>query len=366
MITTSKRDNLNDFSELSQHQQENSKKNKSEYLQNKVILDSLPRRLILELTNACNLSCKMCGRNAAHFKPNYMNPEVIGYFRQYLNIIEEITLMGWGEPTLHPEFKEIVSTLSECECRKYMCTNGMKLKEYAELLVTSNFDLLSVSIDGAKAKTNDTIRRGSSLKTVLEGIDKINKFKYAQSDLTYPYLSFVFCAMRSNIEELPALIKLAHDYRIERVKVVHLTAFSAQTEKEILWNEQQYICEIFNKASESAEEYSIELELPPIQGSDPAGDLPHSTCYSPWRDMFISSDLAFRPCMSTNQTLGTLNMNKTLEEQWNNNHYQDMRQRVNADNMPLQCRRCYQATFANWNKYKSYYQTGEEFSHEWK
>ncbi len=62
--------------ELTQIQKENSTLNLQEIEQGEIVLNSYPRRLVFELTNACNLNCVICGRNAADFKPTVFDMEV--------------------------------------------------------------------------------------------------------------------------------------------------------------------------------------------------------------------------------------------------------------------------------------------------
>lgn len=59
-------------------------------------MESYPRRLVFELTNACNLNCVMCGRNAADFKMTSFDMDVFRSFEPMMDTIEEVTLMGWG------------------------------------------------------------------------------------------------------------------------------------------------------------------------------------------------------------------------------------------------------------------------------
>ena len=54
---------------LTPERQQNSGKNQEEALKGALALESMPRRFVFELTNACNLRCKMCGRNSADFQP---------------------------------------------------------------------------------------------------------------------------------------------------------------------------------------------------------------------------------------------------------------------------------------------------------
>lgn len=60
------------------------------------------------MTNACNLNCVMCGRNAANFKGTMFHMDWFNYFEPMFDTVEEVTLMGWGEPTVHPNFEEML------------------------------------------------------------------------------------------------------------------------------------------------------------------------------------------------------------------------------------------------------------------
>lgn len=50
----------------------------------------------------------MCGRNAADFKPTVFDMDVFRSFEPLMDTVEEVTLMGWGEPTIHPHFNEML------------------------------------------------------------------------------------------------------------------------------------------------------------------------------------------------------------------------------------------------------------------
>ncbi|MBP5448389.1 MAG: hypothetical protein J6X95_09950, partial [Treponema sp.] len=115
--------------ELTSRQQANSDLNLKEIDSGATILKSYPRRLVLELTNACNLNCVMCGRNAADFKPTVFDMDVFHSLEPIMDDIEEVTLMGWGEPTIHAHFIEMLETINKHSARKYFCTNGMNLKK---------------------------------------------------------------------------------------------------------------------------------------------------------------------------------------------------------------------------------------------
>ena len=269
MILRAKTKNLFSGKELTEKQQNNSNKNMEELEAGKTILESYPRRLVFELTNACNLNCIMCGRNAADFKPTVFDMDVFRSFEPLMDIVEEVTLMGWGEPTIHPNFIEMLEIINKHSARKYFCSNGMNLKKIKNAIFDYNVDVFAVSLDGATDETNSRIRRGSKIDQITEDLKDIVRIK-KERGLKYPWINFVFCAMRSNIRELPDLVRLAAEIGIEEVKVVYLTVFGDDLMNESLWGQEELVKEVFEEAIRVGNELGILLKLPHYVGEDVA------------------------------------------------------------------------------------------------
>lgn len=350
--------------ELTPQRKANSALNEKEAISQQTVLDSKPRRLVFELTNACNLRCKMCGRNSATFKPTVFNTEWLNRFEGVVKEIEEVTLMGWGEPTVHPQFADFLNWAHDKGLRKYFCTNGMRLDVLFDDIFKTEADIIAVSMDGACAKTNEEIRRGADFDKILKNISAITNYK-AKNNLKYPYMNFVFTAMDENISELPDLVKIAAEVGLDEVKAVYLTAFDEVMKPQTLYDKMEKTKEIFAKAVEIGEKTGVSLKLPHLVGDDPAGEMKHKTCYTAWRDFFLGSDGYVRPCMSTAEKLFSIDKYDTFEEMWNSEEYQRHRSRVNNENMILSCENCYQSSYANWNKIDSFIQIGKRFSPDW-
>ena len=111
MVIRAKTKMLFEGKPLTEKQKKNTELNLNEIRENKTILESYPRRLVFELTNACNLNCIMCGRNAADFKLTSFDMDIFRSFEPMMDTIEEVTLMGWGEPTIHPDFNEMLEII---------------------------------------------------------------------------------------------------------------------------------------------------------------------------------------------------------------------------------------------------------------
>jgi len=351
--------------ELSEKQRANTELNIQEMEAGKTELDSFPRRLVFELTNACNLNCIMCGRNAANFKPTVFDMDVFRSFEPMMDTIEEVTLMGWGEPTIHPHFIEMLEIINNHSARKYFCTNGMNLQKIKNAIFDYNVDVFAVSLDGATDETNSRIRRGSKIDVIKRDLSEIVAIK-KERGLKYPWINFVFCAMKSNIKELPDLVRLAKEIGIEEVKVVYLTAFDNNLLHEVLWGEEQLVRDVFEEAIRVAEELDIILKLPHYIGEDEAGDKLHKDCFVSWRDFFLGSDGYVRPCMSTPIQFFEYDKDADFKEIWNRPEYQNYRRIVNdAQKMDTPCKNCYQSSHCNWNRRESFIQIGNEFSPDW-
>jgi len=350
---------------LSTRQKENSDLNLRELQGGRTVLGSMPRRLVLELTNACNLNCMMCGRNAAEFQPTVFQMEWLRYLEPILDTVEEVTLMGWGEPTIHKDFVQMLELIHRHDARIYFCTNGMRLGQLENAIFDNHVDVFAVSVDGARPETNARIRRGSDLEMITASLRRIKRRQHSQG-LDYPYVNFVFCAMKSNLHELPDLVRLAADTGLEEVKAVYLTAFDSVLRQESLWDCRVEVEEVFQEAAELGEALGVTLKLPYLQGEDPAGDALHRDCFVAWRDFFLGSDGMVRPCMSTPVQFFPFDMSRPFEDMWNDARFREYRARVNdAAQMDGPCRRCYQSSHCNWNQKQSFLQLDETFAPDW-
>ena len=365
MILRAKRIDLLQTSPLNKQQQENSELNVTELADQKKYMTLYPRRIVLEITNACNLRCVMCGRSATNFTTTHFDLKDFRKIEESLNYAEEVTLFGWGEPTIHPYFINILEYLDNFPVRIYFVTNGTLLHNIRDAIFKYKVDIIAISVDGACATTNNRIRRGSDFDKVMSNISEIVKERKKRG-VNYPYMNFVFTAMASNYREIPDMVRLTHKIGIEEVKYVYLTVFSKDMLNETLWGRQNEIKKVFDEAAKLAEELGVKIKLPHIQGEDEAGDKLHKDCFVGWRDFFFGSDGYVRSCQSTSKKLFHIDKYKSFMEMWNSIEMQDFRDKVNHEKtMPHECTQCYQSSHCNWNRKEAFIQLGQKFAPEW-
>src|SRR5204863_7838111 len=87
--------------------------------------------------------------------------------------------------------------------------------------VTSGLDTMHISLDGASAATYERIRERAHFDRVLRNLDHLRRARH-RHQTEFPHLRLVMVIMRQNLEELPALVRLAHAHGIQTIFVQHL------------------------------------------------------------------------------------------------------------------------------------------------
>lgn len=326
---------------------------------------SLPRRLVLELTNDCNLNCRMCGRHDAAFKKTRLDMAWLRRLEPILGDIEEVTLMGWGEPTVHPDFSEMLRFIHSHGPRIYFCTNGMNLRKLKNDIFENEVDIIAVSLDGSTAERNGAIRHGADFDLITDGISDIVAEKKRRGT-KFPYINTVTTLMADNLGDFPALVRLAGRLGLEEAKAVYLTVFSDRILNQTLWNRREEVARVFAEALAEGERLGVDVKLPSVQGRDPAGDASHQCCHVAWRDFFLGSDGFVRPCMSTSLKFFHIDEFTGFEEMWRHPALAEFRQAVNVEGvMDEGCRLCYQSSHANWNREASFIRVDGAFAPKW-
>jgi SynChlorMet cassette radical SAM/SPASM protein ScmF len=180
------------------------------------------KSLYLYIAGGCNLACRHCwiapgfdpDAHSGKFLPLELLKKAVREAKPLG--LSSVKLTG-GEPMLHPEFKEIVSFLSEEGISFMIETNGTLINsENAELLKNSKtMNFVSVSIDGADAATHDELRgvRGSFTRAV-EGIEHLVKAGFQPQ---------LICTLhQGNLGHIDEVIQLAGKLGCGSVKFNHL------------------------------------------------------------------------------------------------------------------------------------------------
>ena len=143
-----------------------------------------------------------------------------------LRLAHFVHLQGWGEPLLHPDLLRMVELAKNAGCRVGLTTNGVLLNDtMARRLISAGLDNLAVSIAGATPSTHDATRVGSNLSTIVANLSALAHQKMSSAS-DHPKIALLYMMLRSNIQELPLSIDLAHKAGVQEVVATNLDYLS--------------------------------------------------------------------------------------------------------------------------------------------
>ena len=134
-----------------------------------------PICLTWELTYACNLACVHCLSSSGRRDPRELSTA------ECKAVIDELERMqvfyvniGGGEPTVRPDFWELLDYATEHHVGVKFSTNGIKITpEVAQRLAGSDYVDVQISLDGATAEVNDAVRGPGSYATALRAMQNL-------------------------------------------------------------------------------------------------------------------------------------------------------------------------------------------------
>lgn len=128
-----------------------------------------PPRLIIELTNICNLHCSYCLRDEDalyHTRAEFFSLElldrILGEARAAMGITH--VMFTGGETTLHPEFKEVIETVGAHGLKCSFVTNGWHFERVWPAINSNRKTVTHVafSLDGPTRQSHDQWRGADS------------------------------------------------------------------------------------------------------------------------------------------------------------------------------------------------------------
>ena len=176
-----------------------------------------PICLTWELTYACNLACVHCLSSSGKRDPRELST------RQCKDIIDELERMqvfyvniGGGEPTVRPDFWELVDYATAHHVGVKFSTNGVRItREVAARLAASDYVDVQISLDGATAEVNDAVRGAGSYAMAVRALENLAAAGFSDAKVSV-------VVTRHNVDQLDEFAALASRYgatlRITRLR----------------------------------------------------------------------------------------------------------------------------------------------------
>ncbi len=318
------------------------------------VFENEPILANIEITTRCNLSCKYCARSFLDKEGKDMSIERFNYILDMLPHAYRITLVGLGEPLLHPDVVQYVAEASNRRRRVAIVTNAMCLDESLSLeLLKAGLHSIAFSIDAPNQDLAFDVRTGSDLTIIIENIKNFMRLSAAKRQIS----TAVFSAV--SIKTASYLKKLIDVVRQLGVNVLMLTDLNFKENlKYTLWkNVNHHIATSIRDAVTYA--FSKKLPVLSVNGLEefglkhryrdflllPPSKLFHRSekrtwCYSPWQTIPVDvlGNATICDCQPT-KLIGNI-FDQPFSEIWNGEKMSEYRRRMLEADPPETCKIC--------------------------
>ncbi|MPL99925.1 hypothetical protein SDC9_46147 [bioreactor metagenome] len=329
---------------------QNCKLNLLEYKGQKIILESYPQYVMVELTRSCNLRCPMCRDSNDLYKSQNMTNKIFEKVRNELfDKAKLIDIRGWGESLILSNIVEIIESIAKKGTKIRVVTNlSYNKNNVFEVLAKYNC-MVAVSIDSVDVDILKKIRGGANLNLISKNLYQLsNLYKFYNGNTKN--LSFITTIQYPALSTLHKIIPFAAKFHIPEI-----TFFPVDIDDNSMLSiegKEEEVEEMLKQVSNLAKEYNINVILGSSIGCYNSNNQKNEVCIHPWSYCYITYDGKVGFCdhligpAFDKMLIGDLELN-SFNEIWNSHRWQTLRyyhlnDRKNLQKEFYQCLWCYE------------------------
>ncbi len=325
-----------------------------------------PANLYVTVTEACNLRCQHCITHAPELtqsgRARGLRPWLLDALRDAFAAADYFAFAHGGESLTSPALFDVLAAIRRARAGRHhdahLLTNGMLLRaDTTSRLIDAGVTSIMISLDGATAETNDAIRAGGKIATVLANVrDAVRVRRERAADLRLGLSTVVGL---TNVGELEDIAKLAVELGVDWLKIEETYPATPFAKRDLIEPRADRVVERMAAVRETLGRSNVVLvdHLDPPHGCTcesasetlrafrAADDFANRTqfhpCRAAWEQACIDPDGTVHPVDYFHPPLGSLHDAPFLEV-WNSPAAQRIRARALAKTTPERRRRCAQ------------------------
>ena len=316
-----------------------------------------------EMTYSCNLRCGHCGLAAGTPRSDELDSaEALAILDNISESDTRYLLLLGGEPLIRKDFIDI----AEYASRRFhvsVCTNGILIdRVYAEKMKDAGVQMVLLSLDGATAKTHDSLRGDGAFEKAIQGLENA-----LDAGL---HVCIMYAVSKKNLHELPETLKLAQDYDINCFQANDFLPFGRGeniSDQALSKEQRESMCKYLAERRLRAESPVASLPDDPFWFIQFEGELMEN-CFDPLSDFTVIGDTAGILCYGIKPNgkvipfptlridIGDLR-DESLRQIWNNSEViHTLRER---ENLRGKCGRCEYKFVCGGNRGVAYHYSGD-------
>ena len=160
-----------------------------------------------EITYGCNLACAHCLSSSGRRDPRELSTA------ECFGVVDELQAMqvfyvniGGGEPTLRPDFWDVLDYSVDHGVGVKFSTNGTRLDaRAAQRVAATDYVDVQISLDGASRAVNDAVRGEGAYDAAVQAMDNL-------AEAGFPNFKISVVVTRENVDELDGFRAIADRY----------------------------------------------------------------------------------------------------------------------------------------------------------
>lgn len=297
-----------------------------------------PAKIQIEPTTRCNLHCPTC----SHARENDPGRHLTG--DDLCRVLDRlpsrparVILSGIGEPLMNPQFFDLVDILAARKIQCVFFTNGTLLAPQVRenILARSNIAEISISCDGARAETFESLRVGARFGPWKDSVRQFVAEAKQRRRRSLEIAANVVLSNR-NLPELADIIRLTADLGfgsvnvMEPIPVDEVAASYSPSSAELSTIDQGALLELGRQLGLRISCGLRRTRLPPRS---------MVRCIQPWMYAFIRATGDVAPCCAVFGSDRAVSMGNLLaqdfREIWHGDRFREFRRTSAAGANPL-------------------------------
>lgn len=190
-----------------------------------------PVTLSLNLTQRCNLDCRMC---LQYKKGNVQTDQVrLRYPREQemdwpvlKSLIDQaadmhcMVYLTGGEPFLHPEIIKVAHYAKQKKIYLSIVTNGLSLNRHVEDLVKIGVDNITVSVHGPEVVHDQVVGQSGAFRIATNGIRNLIEARDRWRK-TRPFIKINHVILPENIDKMPEMVAICRKLGVDTLRFQH-------------------------------------------------------------------------------------------------------------------------------------------------
>ncbi|MGH8902261.1 MAG: SPASM domain-containing protein [Egibacteraceae bacterium] len=200
----------------------NAVRNLAETREGKLVLESWPRFVMVELTQGCNLRCSMCRSRQISYRERAMDRSILAHVAEFLfPTAELVDIRGWGESLIAPDVLGIIALVDAYGARCRVVTNlSFSRADVLDALVEQG-TMIDVSLDAATQSALDVCRTGARFDIIDGNLRRL--VAALETKGVIEHLRIIATLQRTTLDELATLVRYIGELGIKQIVLNEVT-----------------------------------------------------------------------------------------------------------------------------------------------